>query len=165
MLKILVELRGCASQVASIGGVHGPRIPILCEVLGLASKLSIFLIYSMVPEISWNFLSIELMRVFRVETEPSDLSSDVIAGFSEWVIESGMQFWGRKREEFFRVDHFRVVLLPRWVETESPSFPYPEEGNTGVVVWGGDDLSEVHKEDWEAEGCVFEVMYWVMISD
>ena len=43
------------------------------------------------PESSWNCPSIELMRVFRVETDPSDCSSDIVFGCLEWVMECGME--------------------------------------------------------------------------
>ena len=56
---------------------------------GLASRLSISFICSMVPVSSWNCPSMELIRVLSVETEPIDLSSDIEDGLGECVIERG----------------------------------------------------------------------------
>ena len=80
-----------------------------------------FLICSIVPVSSCICPSIELTRVFKVETDPIDLSSLEVECFSVCVMVFGIEK-GRRGEGDWPAVHLRAVLLPR-VETESSSFP------------------------------------------
>ena len=85
--------------------------------------VSMFFMCSIVPESSWNWPSIELIRVLRVEIEPVDLSSAVEVGLAECVMECGIGKGDFSGEGEVAPRHFLAVAFPR-VETESSSFPY-----------------------------------------
>ena len=61
--------------------------------------------------------------MLRVETDPSDLSSEMEVVLVEWVMERGTGRGDLSGEGEVTPLHFLAVLFPK-VETESSSFPY-----------------------------------------
>ena len=102
------------------------------------------------------------MRVFNVDTELVDLSSEVI-GLSTFVMVFGIVSLVVGIEKDWPGDHFLVVGFPN-VETESSSFPYAVV--LRVIGWSVDvTLEFIGFSCVVADDEALEEMYCAMMSE